>query len=82
MEIDQETAWATRAIEAANGFALACRDLCDKNPGQLPQPLSEILNDVMTELWDQGFSQTEIRNAFMDAVGDLDRYAAGEERRS
>jgi hypothetical protein len=36
----------------------------------------------MTELWDKGFSQTEIREAFTAAVTDMARYATGEERRS
>jgi hypothetical protein len=29
----------------------------------------------MGELWDQGFSQLEIRRAFHNALADLDRYA-------
>jgi len=39
------------------------------------------MNCLMTELWDQFFSQTEIRNAFNEALDDMNRYAAGEERR-
>ena len=36
---------------------------------------------LMTELWDRGFSQTEIREAFEAALVDLPRYAEGIERR-
>jgi hypothetical protein len=36
----------------------------------------------MTELWDRNFSQTEIRTAFEEAIIDMPRYTAGEERRS
>jgi hypothetical protein len=35
----------------------------------------------MTEFWDHGFSETDIRKAFMAAVDDMSRYAAGHERR-
>lgn len=44
--------------------------------------LPKAINCLMTELWDKGFSQTEIRQAFNAAVTDMPRYAAGEERRS
>jgi SOS response regulatory protein OraA/RecX len=43
---------------------------------------SQAINYLMTELWDKGFSQSEIREAFNAAVADMPRYAAGEERRS
>jgi hypothetical protein len=39
------------------------------------------MNDLMTELWDNGFSQSETRSAFEKAFADMPRYAAGEERR-
>ena len=44
--------------------------------------LLQAITCLMTELWDKGFSQTEIREAFTGAVTDMPRYAAGEERRS
>ena len=44
----------------------------------LPTTLTQHVNDLMTELWDNGFSQTEIREAFEDAVRDMPRYAAEE----
>jgi len=44
--------------------------------------IDDLVMCLMTEFWDQGFSQTEIRRAFMAALGDMNRYAAGDERRS
>ncbi|OWU81501.1 hypothetical protein [Phaeobacter sp. 22II1-1F12B] len=82
MELDKETVWSTNVIDAAHDFAEAVRRLCDENPSKFDDPLTKIMNDTMTELWDRGFSQTEIRQAFLSAVGDLDRYSGGEERRS
>jgi hypothetical protein len=43
--------------------------------------LDRVVNWLMTEFWDQSFSQTEIRKAFTAALADPNRYAAGEERR-
>jgi hypothetical protein len=67
------------AVNAAGAFALACRAAEEHTPLALPTTLTQHVNDLMTELWDNGFSQTEIRDAFEDAVRDLPRYA-GEER--
>ena len=82
MELDDETSWATRAVDTGNTFAANCRNLCNENPSKYADPLSKIMNDTMTELWDHGFSQTEIRHAFLGAIDDLPRYAANKERRS
>lgn len=81
MELDEETAWITRAIDSAQDFALTCRTLCDENPSKLANPLTHLMNDTVTELWDHGFSQSEILHAFLGAIEDLERYAAGEEKR-
>jgi hypothetical protein len=35
----------------------------------------------MTELWDNGFSQSEIGAAFEKAILDMPRYTAGQEKR-
>jgi hypothetical protein len=80
-EIEQEP-WEGQRIAAAAAFADRCRELCASNPygAQIPAPLEIMINDLMTELWDRGFSQTEIRTAFASAIEDLPRYAAGEER--
>ncbi len=82
MELDKETVWSTNVIETAHDFAEAVQRMCNENPSKLADPLTNIMNDTMTELWDRGFSQTEIRQAFHCAIGDLDRYAGGKERRS
>jgi len=82
MELDDETAWVTKTIDTGCNFAAACRVLCDENPSNYLEPLEHIMLDMMTELWDRRFSQSEIRRAFQSAIDDLPRYAAGEERRS
>ena len=81
MEIDPETLWVSRQVDAANQFSSSCRRLAEENPSGHPRPLSHMVNSLMTELWDHGFSQEEIRVAFLDAVADLPRYAGGQERR-
>ena len=68
-----------RAIAAAASFAQTCAALNRAPDARMA--LDDIMNTLMTELWDQGFSQTEIRTAFQMAIVDLPRYAAGEERR-
>jgi hypothetical protein len=56
--------------------------LATDNPDNVAAPLDYVINALMTELWDRNFSQTEIRNAFEEAMRDMPRYAAGDERRS
>lgn len=82
MDLDEETLWVARMANLGHDFAKQCRDMCDENPSKHPDPLSHIINTTMTELWDWNFSQTEIRQAFLAAIEDMPRYAAGEERRS
>jgi len=71
-------------MDAAYEFGLRCANLAAVNPlpDSIPAPLDYFINSLMTELWDRNFSQTEIRNAFEEAIKDMPRYAAGEERRS
>jgi hypothetical protein len=45
-----------------------------------PSSLVEMVNDLMTELWDNGFGTAEIRAAFEAAAQDVDRYAGPDER--
>lgn len=80
MPNDDEVSWEMKCLEAASSFAARCKELYASNPYS-EIPLHSILNTLMTELWDSGFSQSEIRDAFNDAVLDMPRYAAGEERR-
>ena len=61
------------------GAALATLD--KSNPWPDIPLLPAAMNYLMTELWDRGFSQTQIREAFEAAARDLPHYAAGEEVR-
>ena len=74
-----ERSWECGIDDAAVDFARHCAALYMENPNSEPL-LERIVNTLMTELWDRGFSQGEIRSAFLTAVEDMVRYAAGEER--
>ncbi len=69
------------AQDVAADLALRCRQLREMNVSVSDTALENLINTLMTELWDQGFSQSEIREAFKAALADMNRYAAGEERR-
>ena len=81
MELDVETQWAVSCGDTARDFARRCRDLCAANPSDHHAPLDVIISTMMTELWDFGFSQSEIKGAFTEAIAAMPAYAAGEERR-
>jgi len=72
----------TRAENVAAELAERCRELCDISGWAAETGLERAVNTLMTELWDQGFSQREIRAAYSAALDDMNRYAAGEDRRS
>jgi hypothetical protein len=80
-QLDKEDAWQQRYDAAVYQFGLALKELHSSNPWPDLPLLPKAMNYLMTELWDQGFSQTEIRQAFDEAVADMPRYAAGEEIR-
>ena len=80
MASENEVPWEGRCLNVAHEFALRCVELRDSNPYDRPI-LEEIMPDLVTELWDHRFSQSEIRNAFERALSGLLRYAAGEDRR-
>jgi hypothetical protein len=84
MEDDEtdEDRTETRAYIAAASLADLCGQLRSFDSEVGRDPTGHLINYLMTELWDHGFSQSEIRAAFMDALSDMNRYAAGEERRS
>ena len=73
--------WQTRLYDASYRLAVSLRELHDSNPWPEHPVLEVAINTLATELWDHGFSLTEIRTAFDAAVADLPRYAAGEEIR-
>jgi hypothetical protein len=63
---DDEPVWEGVRIGAAADFAHRCRELCDSNPygPDIPPPLNLLMGDLATSLWDESFSQSEIRAAF------------------
>ena len=80
--------WEFRCHSTVYEFALQCAKLRDENPYDLSSlacdlsVLEYICTYLTTELWDRGFSQTEIRKAFEIAGGEaLTHYGAGEDRR-
>jgi hypothetical protein len=77
---EQDTPWEGLCSEAAWTFARRCVELHKSNPYDVIA-LDSIINTLMTELWDSGFSQSEIRTAFEKAIRDMPRYAANQERR-
>jgi hypothetical protein len=80
-ELDEgDTLWL-EADKAAHDFGQACAKFRDRNPYSEIDALDAMINTLMTELWDGCFSQTEIRDAFEAAIADMNRYAAGDERR-
>jgi len=68
-------------MAAVREFGLALKTLHRTNPWPDLPLLPRAMNHLMTELWDHGFSQSAIREAFEEAVADMPRYAAGEEMR-
>lgn len=75
-------AWQSRITDVVWKFGEDVSDLHRRNSWPDQPLLDQAIKYLMTELWDQGLSQTEIREAFNSAVADMPRYAAGEERRS
>lgn len=80
-DLDPATKAQSCAWMAAMVFAEACARFRNGEPYGVAVELDGLMNTLMTELWDQGFSQTEIRAAFQNALADMPRYAAGFERR-
>ena len=70
--------WQGQSFDAVHQFGLALKRLHQTNPWPDLPLLPSAINHLMTELWDLGFTQTEIREAFEEAVADMPRYAAGE----
>jgi hypothetical protein len=75
-----EPPWESGYLDDGYNFAKRCAIYRDGNPYEQPA-LEAIMIYLATELWDRGFSQTEIKSAFQAAVKCLVPYAAGEERR-
>lgn len=79
---DNDDVWQDRWMTEICQLGTALAEMEKQNPWPNIPLLPEAMKYLMTELWDRGFSQTEVRNAFNAATHDLPLYAAGEERRS
>lgn len=80
--MNPEEAWRARYHAAVYQFGLALKELHATNPWPDLPVLPNAMNYLMTELWDNCFSRTEIRGAYEAAVADMPRYAAGAQVRS
>lgn len=78
---DPQDAWQMRFSNTLTTFGLALYDLHHTNPWPQFPAIDKALSDVATDLWKNGFSKTEIRKAFEDAIAAVGPYAAGEEKR-
>jgi len=78
----QRDEWQSRWLDEVHRLVSTLKELDQSNPWPEQPLLPQAMNYLMTELWDRGFSQTQIRTAFNDAVADMPRYSAGEEVRS
>jgi len=78
---DPKDAWQVEADDAVWRLGQTLHSLHRANPWPDRPLLPSAMTQLMTELWDQGFSQTEIREAFEAALVAMPDYAAGEERR-
>ncbi|MBD3837607.1 hypothetical protein [Brevundimonas sp.] len=76
-----QDAWQLKYSDVLWRFGQDLQALHRTNPWPDQHLLPQAINSLMTELWDAGFSQTEIRDAFDAANADMPRYAAGQERR-
>ncbi|MGB7655854.1 MAG: hypothetical protein WBL74_10285 [Novosphingobium sp.] len=80
-ESDPDDEWQDRGLSAVKEFAGTLRGLHRNNPWPNLPVLPQALVYLMTELWDLGFTQTQIRQGFEDALAELPQYTAGEEVR-
>ncbi len=73
--------WQSQWMDAVYRVASTLKGLEQGNPWPERPLLPQAMNYLMTELWDRGFSQTQISHAFHEALADMPRYTAGEEVR-
>jgi hypothetical protein len=81
-EFNIDDRWQDEWMAVVCQTALSLAELSKLNPWPNISLLAEVMKYLMTELWDRGFSQTEIAEAFNGALDDLPRYTAGMERSS
>jgi hypothetical protein len=80
-DMSAEDQWQDKLLNASHQFGLAIRELHETNPWPSSPVLHHAINDLMTELWDHGFSQTDIRAAFLQAIADMPRYTGNQDVR-
>ncbi len=76
---EERVLFGLRSIAA--DLAAQCRQLREMDVSVSETALEQVVETLMTEFWDQGFSQADIRRAFMAALDDMNRYAGGRESR-
>ena len=76
-----EDQWQDQSMDAVHQFSDALIELHRTNPWPNHPFLPRAIIHLTTELWDRGFSQSDIREAFDSAIADLPRYASGDEVR-
>ena len=80
-ERNADDQWQDRWMAEVYQLGVTLAAMQKDNPWPGDPLLPEAINYLMTELWDRGFSQTEIREALDAAIHNLPLYAAGEEVR-
>ncbi|HQS68848.1 MAG: hypothetical protein B7Y36_08745 [Novosphingobium sp. 28-62-57] len=81
-EEDSDAAWQDAGLAAVQSFAGELRGLHRSNPWPNIPILPQAMAYLMTELWDRGFTQTQIREGFEAALAELPQYTLGDEVRS
>jgi len=79
--MDAADLWQSRLFDVVHALGGELKDLHKSNPWPEQPVLDEAMTALATELWDQGFSETDIRAAFETAVRLLPAYTAGEDTR-
>ncbi len=81
-DLNENDLWQIKSGTVVWEFGKALTALHESNPWPDFPLLPSAMSSLMTELWDNGFSQSEIREAFEGALAHMPAYAAGEERRT
>ncbi|HQS97603.1 MAG: hypothetical protein B7Y31_13325 [Novosphingobium sp. 16-62-11] len=81
VEPDSDDVWQDRGFAAVQAFAVELRGLHQSNPWPHIPALPQAMAYLMTELWDRGFTQTQIREGFETALIELPKYTLGDEIR-
>ncbi len=81
-DYDPDDRWQDEWREAIYNIAEILKEKHQNNPWPHIPVLPEAMQYLMTELWDRGFSQTEIREALDAANSAMPTYTVGQERRT